>query len=44
MCERDNKDVPFTTDEWKDTIRKKRKYSKRFAKNPSYDNLNLNKK
>ncbi|XP_022808140.1 uncharacterized protein LOC111345128 [Stylophora pistillata] len=32
------------TDQWKAAVRKKRKYSKMFAKNPTDENLQLNKK
>ena len=39
-----SRDVPYMTDQWKDAIRKKRKYSKMFAKNPIDENLQLKRK
>lgn len=35
------KDVPYMTNEWKKAIREKRKYAKRYAKNPTPENLKL---
>ncbi|CAB4039114.1 Hypothetical predicted protein, partial [Paramuricea clavata] len=37
------KDVPYMTEEWKAAIRMKRKFSKKFAKNPTDENLQLKK-
>ena len=39
-----SKNTPYMTSEWKNATRKKRKYSRRFAKNPTQENLQLKKK
>ena len=38
------KDVPYITTEWKNAIRKKRKFARKFIKNPTQENLELRNK